>query len=708
MPNATYTRPEWTDFARRAIANLRRHHGVPASHGSDTDTNTEQKMEPVSELDALFARFDDGNENEAQAESSGLLSRYVPARQLLTAIRLAATFGGSSVYEESRLCGALSVISDVAPSDLNAVKDVLKLAFPHTDWTLVAPDIVEGKIAKNAQDRFDAAISDHIDRIEPVVVLQAHGVSLPRYLLATEPQILPIAPVSRDILVAYTQAGRLADQIPDRRALYTTLPDDVDLAHLGTLDVCAALRAPTLRMALHRLDTMSGNNNAASGPRLEDLEGETPALTAARRIVEDLQSWKNSQAGWHEISRSLLLYGPPGTGKTYLAKAIANSATIASIDASFASWQAKGHLGEMLAAMKHSFTEARRLAPSVLIIDEIDAVGSRSDGDRHASNYRTQVINAFLGEMDAIAKDEGVVVIGTCNHPERMDPAVIRAGRMDIKIHVPLPDADAILGILRHHLHEDIADGELQALSHLVVGRSAADIDAAIRAARSDARHARKMLSVEMLHQQMGIETSGEDDRILWRIALHEAGHAVAGAALGLGEIESITITNESGLVQRRNMPHESLISDIEAEITYSLAGRAAEKLVLGEVSAGAGGQEASDLALATRAAIHLETTLGLGHEGLVWHAKPEAVHLQTPAIRDRVRQRLTRAEQRAGVLLAQHRDVLEALAQDLVRRRSLRTRDIYHWLQGISGTSTVTADKCASQGVAPEHPNLG
>jgi ATP-dependent Zn protease len=80
----------------------------------------------------------------------------------------------------------------------------------------------------------------------------------------------------------------------------------------------------------------------------------------------------------------------------------------------------------------------------------------------------------------------------------------------------------------------------------------------------------------------MGIETSGADAKVLWRIALHEAGHAVAGAALGLGATQSITITSDGGQIQRRNMPHESLLSDIEAEITYSLAGRAAEKLVLG------------------------------------------------------------------------------------------------------------------------------
>ncbi|WP_299416227.1 AAA family ATPase [uncultured Sulfitobacter sp.] len=680
MPHTTFTPPAWSAFAHAAVENLRRHHGVPALYSADAA----HKMEPVTDLDELFARFDDRNEAETMAECTSLPSRYVPARQLLTAIRLAASFGGTDAYEASRLSGALTVIGDIAPSDIHIIRETLKAGFPHANWKIVSPDIVDGRVGKAAQDRFDIAIEDCIDRIEPVLILQSHGVSLPRHLEAIAPQILPLAPPSRDILSAYILAGHLCDQVPNAETLYRALPDDSDLFELSTLDVCAALRAPTPRIVLQRLSAIISTNVKAAGPRLVDFGGDSPALIAARRIVDDLLLWQQGKAAWNEISRSMLLYGPPGTGKTFLARAIANSAGIKAVNASFSEWQARGHLGEMLSAMQQSFAEARQLAPCVLVIDEIDAVGSRSDTDRHASNYRTQVINGFLGEMDAIAKNEGVVVIGTCNHPERMDPAVIRAGRMDIKIHVALPDAEAVLAILRHHLCEDIADGELVILSHLAVGRSAADIDAAIRAARSDARHTRELLNTDMLRKKMGIVSNDADEKVLWRIAIHEAGHAVASAALGLGAIQSISITTNGGEIQRRIQPNESLLSDIEAEIIYSLAGRAAERLVLGEVSAGAGGQDASDLALATRWAIQLETTLGLGHEGLVWHAKPEAVHLHTPAIRDRVRHRLTRAEQRASALLAQHRKVLEALAYDLVKRRSMRAQDIQHWLKSV------------------------
>jgi len=700
MPTSNPHTPVWSDFAYTVIGNLRRHHGVASSRPDGFD----RKMEPPSELDELFARFEDDKDGEFLDTPSGLPSRYVPARQLLTAIRLAATFGRSDAYQVSLLCGALTVISDIAPADMTTLKDTLKLGLPYTDWQVISPDIVDGQVSKSGQARFESSIADRIDRIEPVLILQPHGVSLPRHLVAIAPAILPFAPVSRDIVMTHLRAGNLHDQISDPAAVRDALPDNSSLAALETLEACAALRAPTPRVVLQRLDTMIDKQAKSSGPRLEDFNGETPAFLAARRVVDDLSLWKAGQAGWDEISRSLLLYGPPGTGKTYLAQAIGNSAGIATVHASFAEWQAHGHLGDMLRAMEQTFSEAHRRAPCLIIIDEIDAVGSRSDPDRHANNYRVQVINSFLGHMDSIAQREGVVVIGTCNNPESMDPAVLRAGRMDLKICIPLPDAETILGVLRHHLREDIADTDLRSLSHRAVGRSAADIDAAIRAARSDARHARRLLSLAMLHDKLGIETSGADDAILWRIAVHEAGHAVAGAALGLGTIESIAITNHGGQIQRRVRATESLLSDIEAEIAYALAGRAAERLVLGEVSAGAGGPAASDLALATHMAIQIETTYGLGHEGLVWHADPDLIHRQTPAIRDRVRQRLQSAEQRASVLLGHHRDTLEGLARSLVEKRSMRTKEIRHALQSVAASISATTPEIAENLIQIDH----
>lgn len=192
--------------------------------------------------------------------------------------------------------------------------------------------------------------------------------------------------------------------------------------------------------------------------------------------------------------------------------------------------------------------------------------------------------------MTSISTEEGVIVIGACNYPDRIDPAVTRAGRFDVKAEVPLPDADGILALLRQRLGEDIADQNLRQISHRAVGRSPAEIDAAIRAARSDARHQRRMLSAQMLHHHLKIDQSGAEPGWVWRVAVHEAGHAMIGAALQLGQIGSMVITDDGGQIRRRPPQSSSLLSDIEAEIAYCLAGRAAERLVTGIASAGAGG----------------------------------------------------------------------------------------------------------------------
>ncbi|AML51695.1 hypothetical protein RC74_10855 [Falsihalocynthiibacter arcticus] len=352
----------------------------------------------------------------------------------------------------------------------------------------------------------------------------------------------------------------------------------------------------------------------------------------------------------------------------------------------------------MLREMRASFAEARRNAPCVLIIDEIDAVGSRDSDDRHGSGYRLQVINAFLAELDAISRDAGVILIGTSNHADKMDPAVLRAGRMDLKVAVPLPDAGALLAILRHHLSEDLADADLQTLARLALGKSAADIDAAIRAARSDARHSGKRLTLAMLQDHLNIDAASENGDLLWRIAVHEAGHAIMAAALGLGPIDSIQISNGGGKIVRQSPPHEGLLWNFEAEIAYSLGGRAAERLVLGAVSAGAGGPTNSDLAIATNYAIQIETTLGLGVEGPVWHAEPEEAYRSTPNIRDRVRQRIVRAEKRAGTILTQHRDRLEALARDLLQKRSMGAAEIEPWLREVFLATLTEGDGSPAQ----------
>ena len=300
------------------------------------------------------------------------------------------------------------------------------------------------------------------------------------------------------------------------------LPGKEALARLEVAQLVPALRLGSggdLPKRLHALTAAP----APEGPSLDTGFAESPALHAAQRLVADLLAWRRGEIGWGEFSHSLLLYGPPGTGKTWLALAMGNSAGIACVKASFAEWQAAGHLGDMLAAMRKSFAAARRAAPALLFIDEIDAVGSRQSRDTHSENYRTQVINGFLGEMNSLALEPGVIVVGACNHPDRIDPAITRAGRFDLKCEVPMPDAQAILAVLQQHLGADFQQDSLEPLARQAVGQNLAAIDAAIRAARSEARHTRKPLDLAMLRDQLRLMPDPAEGALLWRHAVHEA-----------------------------------------------------------------------------------------------------------------------------------------------------------------------------------------
>lgn len=703
--NMTNSREEplWLPFAHILIARLRLHHAGPDPLMSKTQSGDQDDESNANEaLSGIFERFNHGQSDTEQAV--GMPSAPVPARQLLTALRLAVAFGSEGSMRAAQTSRAVTIVTDFAVGDLELVTHVLKYCVPDPAWTVIAPAITDGAISTSQAQRFVVLIEAAMDLFSPVLILCPMGTPLPDHLRHAGLPILKLPPMTSEILLAQLRAGDLGGALTDAAAFRRALPDDARLAALGTAHVCTALRAPSLPDVIARLTAMT-QADSKDQPRLEEMTGDSPALSAAKRLVADLNCWKAGTVTWSELSRSILFYGPPGTGKTWLARAMGASAGIACVTGSFAEWQAAGHLGDMLRQMRKTFSEARTRTPCILFIDEIDAIGSRDSRDTHNSNYRTQVINGFLGEMNAIALEEGVVVVGACNSIDRIDPAVLRAGRFDLKINVPLPDVAGLLALLRRQLSDAIADQDLVALARASVGYSPAEIDAAIRSARSDARHGGTGLSVAMLYARLDIDIANDDHARLWRVAVHEAGHAVLGAALGLGQITNMKVTNTGGEILRRSARSESLISDLEAEIAYSLAGRAAERLVLGTISAGAGGPGNSDLAKATDCALGIETVYGLGSEGPVWHDVPSALMLQNAHLRGRVRQRIERAEVRAGKILARHRSTLEALASALLENRSLNCEQIETHLRGVCELTASALASCVSQ--EPEQADI-
>lgn len=193
--------------------------------------------------------------------------------------------------------------------------------------------------------------------------------------------------------------------------------------------------------------------------RVETLTGYGDARDWALDLKTDLQLWRNGGLVWSEMSTKLLLSGPPGTGKTTYARALCNSLQIPLLVTSVASWLEPGYLGDVLKRMSKAFELARENAPVILFIDEIDNIGSRSAGRREQyDDYWRSLINRLLELLDGASKTDGVIVVAATNLPEKIDPALLRSGRLEKHVAIPLPDMEALTGILAHHLGADLAD----------------------------------------------------------------------------------------------------------------------------------------------------------------------------------------------------------------------------------------------------------
>lgn len=185
--------------------------------------------------------------------------------------------------------------------------------------------------------------------------------------------------------------------------------------------------------------------------RLRDLSGYGAAKAWGMRLAADLTDYKAGRLTWEDVDSGLLLSGPPGCGKTFFATALASECGVPLIRSSYADWEAGTGGGNLIAkSIKRAFADARKAAPCILFIDEIDSVGARG-GRAHNSGWFDVVINALLAELDGAEPRPGVVVVGATNHPDAIDPALRRPGRLDRHIEIPKPTIDDLKGILAHH-----------------------------------------------------------------------------------------------------------------------------------------------------------------------------------------------------------------------------------------------------------------
>lgn len=439
---------------------------------------------------------------------------------------------------------------------------------------------------------------------------------------------------------------------------------------------------------------------------LETLPGMGEATEWGLCLATELAAWRRGELEWRDLDRGVVLSGPSGTGKTTYARALANSCNVSLIATSYAKWQACGHLGDTLKAMRSSFADAVRVAPSILFIDEIDCIGDRTKFAGDNAHYSFSVVSGLLESLDGIEKRQGVVVVGACNYPELLDEALMRPGRLDRHIRIPLPDFQARLGILRFH-GVDLPDEQLLQVAERTTGKTGAYLEQLVRGARRRARADKRPLSNDDLVAGLPeLIPMPENDR--WRVALHETGHAAVTTILGTGSVLHVTILNwiEKSDVARSVSTGSTAVrreqiklrkrEDYIDEIAASLAGIAAEEVFLGEASDGAGGGAGSDLDRATSLAIDLAASSGLGSSLVFLAPSGTADRLvnSNPVVRNEVHSILNEAKSRARTVIASERAVILSLANQLSEasyldgdafRNAFRSRSMSHAQRSVT-----------------------
>ena len=449
--------------------------------------------------------------------------------------------------------------------------------------------------------------------------------------------------------------------------------------------------------------------SAESGPKLSELNGMGEARQIGEDLISDIRAAVAGQIPWSAVDRGLLLVGRPGTGKTTLARAIAKECGIKFISASAMGWQGAGALDAHLRAMRADFTEARRFAPAILFIDEIDSIGNRERLSGSNAVYQTDVINGLLEQIQGLDVNAPVIVIGATNYAENVDPALKRAGRLDQVVPIPLPNIDGLEKIFEYYLkpHHDgnelAADVAPRQLAELAFGLTGADVEFFVRGADRRARREMRKINQNDLLAEVTRRPRRPDSaprlgpEEMRRVAVHEAGHTTSrllGSRKG-ADLSFITIVPrlDGSLGFVATLPREGSSAtrrEMIEELETILAGRAAEEIVYGaaDVGLGAGGSsESSDLAVATATATMLVCQSGLGaNRALHWTRQA------TPAQEKQIDQLLRSSYKSIVGRLRSHRALLDEVARLLVEKQELGGAELRKL------TETKLAESTASQ----------
>ena len=439
-----------------------------------------------------------------------------------------------------------------------------------------------------------------------------------------------------------------------------------------------------------------------SGVHFGDIGGAGEAEVELREIIDFLKDPKRFDKFGAKLPRGVLLVGPPGTGKTLLAKACAGEAGVPFFFITGSSF-VEMFVGVGAARVRDLFEQAKKKAPCIIFVDEIDAIGQSRMRNFNSNSEQEATLNQLLAEMDGFEDNNGVVIMGATNRPEILDQALLRPGRFDRQIQVVLPTEEGREEILKIHTKKLPLDPaiNLKSIAKVTPGFSGADLanianEASLLAAR------RKADKVSMNDFDLAIErvVAGLQRKtpltpeVRKKVAYHETGHALVSCYLpGSDPVHKVSIipTTKGALGYTLNMPNEDKYLVTEAELKTRMAvmlgGRAAELLVFNEASTGA----SNDLERATETARRMVTEFGMSEKlGPVRYASPSMMYLAgssevrndigegTAEIIDgEIKRLVNEAQEQAMTILREHESVLHEVAGTLQDKEVINSDEI-------------------------------
>jgi len=449
-----------------------------------------------------------------------------------------------------------------------------------------------------------------------------------------------------------------------------------------------------------------------------DVAGYDGAKAEIAEVVEFLKNPGRYRRAGAVAPRGVLMVGPPGTGKTLLARAVAGEANVPFFSVSGSSF-VELFVGVGAARVRDLFSEARKRAPCIIFVDEIDAIGQRRGGAGSivSNDEREQTLNQLLAEMDGFDMSEGIVVLGATNRPEVLDPALLRPGRFDRQVTIPLPTLPERLAILKVHCRDKqlSPDVDLDVVARGTPGFSGADLaNLANEAAIVAVRHNRDVLHASDFDEARDRLILGrrEGSNVLLpeekhSVAVHEAGHALVAAlspkADPVAKVTILPAGQALGVTEQLPFVERHLFGEdyLNDSLAVRMGGRAAELVELGQGSTGA----SNDLAGATDLAVRMVREFGLspalgpvgypeggsvflGGGGPGLSSRPFAEETQAK-IDSEVSNMLRRAEKRAIDLLSENQDKLRRLVDLLLANETINGSDVYS-IAGVPEPSGV------------------